>query len=190
MSQFNSISTDNFWDNLPFEQGGYLADKKELFIAKPITNDMVSAVQNELGYQLSQSYLEFLKSQNGGIIHEHLLITDEPNSLSGDYFSITNIAGIDKQAKNCSLYYGKTLIESGFVDIGVYFCDLKIDHDWMIMDYRECGKNGEPKITHVYVDGGEPEIQVTTKDFKTFIDNLKNANEFKYDDDECVYIIR
>lgn len=177
------------WDNSSFEQGEYLAGQKSLYVGRAITDEMIKEAQNELGYQLPQSYLQFLKIQNGGIIHEHLIITDEPNDLYGDYLSITNIAGIDKQAKRRSIYYGKILIERGFVDIGIYVCNLLTDHDWLIMDYRECGKNGEPQISHICVDGDEPHIQIIAKDFKTFIENLKNANDFEYDDDECVYVI-
>lgn len=191
MSQFfKDFDFENFWDNSSFQQGEFLADRKSLFIGKPINDEMIKELEQNLGYKLPQSYLELLKTQNGGLVQTQLFITDKPISLYGEcYVSIDNIGGIDKNAKNCSLYQCEYLIGYGFPDIGLYFADLGTDHDWLIMDYRECGNNGEPQISYICVDGGEPEIQVIAKDFETFIKGLKNADEFDYDDDNCVYLI-
>lgn len=181
-------SIHHLWNNEPFDDDGYLFGRKSSFVGEPINDEMINQAQNKLGYRLPKDYLELLNSQNGGLIHHKLFITDEPNSLYGDYLYITNILGIDKHCKN-SIYITQILTQCGFDNMGIYFCDLNTDHDWLVMDYRECGQDGEPQISHICVDGGVPEIQIIAKDFNGFMQGLKNADEFEYDEDNDIYLV-
>lgn len=48
-----------------------------------------------------------------------------------------------------------------------------------MLDYSLCGKNGEPRVIHVDVEGAdEPTITVVAKDFETFISGLVSEEEF------------
>lgn len=55
---FADIDFNGFWNNHQY----YL----ENYVEKPLTDEMVALTETELGYKLPDSYIEFLKIQNGG----------------------------------------------------------------------------------------------------------------------------
>ena len=71
----------------------------------------------------------------------------------------------------------------GYPDDGVYVCDCpSAGHDMILLDYSRCGKSGEPEVVHV---DQEADYRKTflAKDFKTFIEGLKEEAYFDQDID-------
>src|SRR5262249_42865810 len=62
--------------------------------------------------------------------------------------------------------------------IGVCFADTPTaGHEMIVLDYRECGKRGEPRV--VYVDQEDDySITFVAPDFATFVRGLVNAEEY------------
>ena len=50
-----------------------------------------------------------------------------------------------------------------------------------MLDYSECGKEGEPKVVHIdtETETGEPKVTVLAQDFAIFIKGLKPDIEFE-----------
>ena len=146
MSQpFEEFNLDNFWENSDYA-------KKE-YVGAELTPAMVQTVEKEIGYKLPSSYITLLKSQNGGIPKNTNFPTTEPTSWADDHVAITGILVIDRD-KTYSLLgsLGSEFMKSewGYPNIGVYVCDCpSAGHDMIALDYRECGKDGEPKVVHV-----------------------------------------
>ncbi|WP_376698704.1 SMI1/KNR4 family protein [Listeria immobilis] len=44
-------------------------------------------------------------------------------------------------------------------------------HDMVFLDYRKCGKQGEPEVVHIDQEAGY-KITWLAKDFESFIDGL------------------
>lgn len=65
-----------------------------------------------------------------------------------------------------------------YPDIGIVICDCpSAGHDVIMLDYRKCGKDGEPEVVHV---DQEFDFHITflAKDFETFITGLVNDLSF------------
>ena len=70
------------------------------------------------------------------------------------------------------------LKEWEYPPIGVYFAnDPSAGHAMFALDYRECGKDGEPKVVLVEQEW-DFEIVELAPDFETFIRSLRHENEF------------
>ncbi len=162
------IDYKNFWVNSEWS-------KKE-YILSSVTEKMIEDVETELGYKLPLSYIELMKSQNGGVPKNTLYSNEEVT------IEITGIFGIGKE-KNCSLcgdcgskFWVK---EWDYPDIGVYICDTPTaGHDMIALDYSECGKEGEPKVVHVDQEN-DYEIIFLAETFEDFIKGLENEEDFE-----------
>lgn len=96
-------------------------------------------------------------------------------SWAEDHIAITGIFGLDS-SKTSSLtgsLGGEFMKDKwGYPDIGVYIYDCpSAGHDMIALDYRECGKNGEPRVVHVDQEL-DYEITVVSENFESFIRNL------------------
>lgn len=77
------------------------------------------------------------------------------------------------------IYYFK---EWGYPDIGVVICDCpSAGHDVVMLDYRACGKYGEPEVVHVDHED-DYEITFLADNFEEFVRGL--VSEEKYDTSE------
>lgn len=71
--------------------------------------------------------------------------------------------------------------EWGYPDIGVVICDCpSAGHDVVMLDYRLCGREGEPAVIHVDQEG-DYEITFLAGSFDAFIRGLVNDEEYDYD---------
>lgn len=70
----------------------------------------------------------------------------------------------------------------GYPDIGVAICDCpSAGHEMIFLDYRECGPQGEPKVSYVDQEM-DYQIIVLADNFEDFIKGL--ISEDGYWDDE------
>src|SRR3989344_6676013 len=95
-----------------------------------------------------------MKMHNGGIPFNTCFPTKERTSWATDHIAITGILGIGRKKTYSvcgSLGSQFMMDEWGYPNIGVYICDCPTaGHNMVALDYRKCGKNGEPQV--VYVD--------------------------------------
>ena len=64
-------------------------------------------------------------------------------------------------------------------DIGIIIADTESGgHDMIYLDYRECGKDGEPKVSVCFREY-DYEIQVLANNFEEFIEMLISLEELE-----------
>ena len=67
----------------------------------------------------------------------------------------------------------------GYPDIGVAICDTpSAGHEMIFLDYRECGRQGEPKVVHIDQEL-DYEITLLADNFEDFIRGLVNSEELE-----------
>lgn len=174
---FKDFDFNDFWDDSDYSIKDY--------IEEPFTDETVAKIENELGYKLPQSYISLMKMHNGGVVKKNCFPTDEGNSWAEDHIAIVSISAIGRK-KNYSLcgdLGSQFMIEEwGYPDIGVMICDTPTaGHTMVMLDYRECGKDGEPKVIHVDQEDDYSIIHLADN-FEQFIRGL--VSEDVYDTSE------
>lgn len=171
---FEGLDLSEFWDNGSYAESTYTMD--------PPSDALIASVEEELGYKLPASYIALMKQRNGGIPQNTCFPTKIATSWADDHVAISSIMGIgrDKDESLCGDMGSRFMIEDwGYPDIGIVICDCpSAGHDVVMLDYRHCGKDGEPEVIHVDQES-EYEITFLAPDFETFIRGL--VNEEKYD---------
>ncbi|MFB9326355.1 Imm51 family immunity protein [Paenibacillus aurantiacus] len=164
---FEGMDLDSFWEDSDYAREQYVSD--------PPTDELIASVEEELGYKLPAAYIALMKRQNGGIPRHTSFPTDVATSWADDHIAITGIMGIgrDKSYSICGDLGSSFMIEEwGYPDIGVVICDCpSAGHDVVMLDYRHCGKDGEPEVIHVDQED-DYEITFLAPDFETFIRGL------------------
>ncbi|AIQ21203.1 glucan biosynthesis protein [Paenibacillus sp. FSL H7-0357] len=175
-SFFEPADFSDFWENSDYALKEY--------VSEPPTEEMIASVEQELGYKLPASYIELMKLQNGGIPQNTCFPTGEATSWAEDHIAISSIMGIgrEKSYSLCGDLGSRFMIEEwGYPDIGVVICDCpSAGHDVVMLDYRLCGREGEPAVIHVDQEG-DYEITFLAGSFEAFIRGLVNDEEYDYD---------
>jgi hypothetical protein len=174
---FDDFDFTDFWDDDEYALEEYVEEYP--------SDELISSIEEELGYKLPASYIALMKLHNGGTPKKCCFPTAERTSWAEDHIKITGIMGIGR-TKECSLCgdAGSQFMmdEWGYPDTGVYICDCpSAGHDMIMLDYSNCGKDGEPEVVHI---DQELDYKKTflAKDFETFIRGL--VNESVYDTSE------
>jgi len=170
---FSNIDFYKFWNDSEYSLKEYLSD--------PATEEIIKATENELGYRLPVSYIELMKLHNGGMPVNTCFPTKEPTSWAKNHIAISGIIGIGSKKSNslCGAFGNQFMIEEwGYPDLGIVICDCpSAGHDVVMLDYRKCGKDGEPEVVHVDQDC-DYKVTFLAKDFETFICGLVNEKKF------------
>ncbi|MGO4545105.1 SMI1/KNR4 family protein [Paenibacillus sp. 2TAB23] len=170
---FEGMDLDSFWEDSTYARDQY--------VSEPPTDELIASVEEELGYKLPAAYIALMKHQNGGIPYRTSFPTDEATSWTEDHIAITGIMGIgrDKSYAICGDLGSPFMIEEwGYPNIGVVICDCpSAGHDVVMLDYRHCGKDGEPEVIHVDQED-DYEITFLAPDFETFIRGLVSDEEY------------
>jgi len=175
----------NIWSD--FDPAELWASNQPDFVKiQPFTDEMVREAEQKLGYTLPQSYIQLMKTQNGGYLSRERCCysTDTPNGWAEDHFHITDIIGIGEIEDNSP----EMIQEWGYPPIGVMFgFSPTAGHDAFFFDYRNLNAQGEPQIAFVNVETGDdiPEIFFVAPDFETFFRGL--VSESLYDPTEEWY---
>lgn len=167
------MNTENLWNDSKYS--------KEDYISEPFDLNLLDEIESELGYKLPSSYVQLMKEHNGGLLTKTACPCDTPTSWASDHVGISGIFGIGKDKSNslCGTFGSKFWIEHWeYPDIGVAICDCpSAGHDMIFLDYRECGKDGEPKVVHVDQEF-DYKITVLAENFEEFINKLRFEEEF------------
>ncbi|WP_409370253.1 SMI1/KNR4 family protein [Lysinibacillus sp. 38-6] len=176
-SPFSDMSLADFWDDSEYAKSSYQSE--------PPTDELIDSIEKELGYKLPASYIALMKQQNGGVPKNTCFPTEEPTSWAEDHIAITGIMGIgrEKSYSLCGDLGSPFMIEEwGYPDIGVVICDCpSAGHDVVMLDYRACGRDGEPEVIHVDQED-DYEITFLADNFEAFIRGL--VSEDHYDTSE------
>ncbi|MED3549206.1 SMI1/KNR4 family protein [Cytobacillus praedii] len=174
---FSDMFLADFWEDNEYARESYQSD--------PPTDELIVSIEKELGYKLPSSYIHLMKHQNGGVPKNTSFPTQEPTSWAEDHIAITGIMGIgrEKSYSLCGDLGSLFMIEEwGYPDIGVVICDCpSAGHDVVMLDYRACGKDGEPEVVHVDQED-DYEITFLANNFEEFIKGL--VSEEQYDTSE------
>lgn len=167
MPPFQDFDLSTFWDNEAYALKHYVLD--------PPSDELITSIEQELGYTLPASYKFLMKQQNGGAPHNTCLPTTTATTWAEDHVAISNIMGIgrDKSYSLCGDSGSQFMMDEwGYPAIGICICHCpSAGHEMIMLDYRKCGKDGEPEVIHV---DQEIEYRITflAKDFETFLRGL------------------
>ncbi len=170
---FQERDFSQFW-----EQSDY-AD--ESYVEAPPTAEMIASIEEELGYKLPADYIWLMQQQNGGVPVNTCFPTAIATSWAEDHVAITGIMGIgrEKTYSLCGDLGSQFMLDDwGYPDIGVVLCDCpSAGHDVIMLDYRACGRDGEPAVVHVDQEANY-RITFLAPSFATFIVGLVNEEAF------------
>lgn len=170
---FLDMNLTDFWEDSEYARESYQSE--------PPTDELIGSIEEELGYKLPSSYIQLMKQQNGGVPRYTCFPTEESTSWAMDHIAITGILGIgrEKSYSLCGELGSPFMIEEwGYPDIGVVICDCpSAGHDVVMLDYRACGRDGEPEVVHVDQED-DYEITFLADNFEAFIRGLVSEEEF------------
>lgn len=172
-TKMEEIDFKEFWENSDYALENYINEVP--------TEELISSIENELGYKLPKFYIEMMKIQNGGTPKNTCYPTNESTSWASDHVAITGIFGIgrEKRYSLCGEIGSQFMIEEwGYPDIGICICDCpSAGHDMIMLDYRKNGKNGEPEVIHVDQES-DYRITFLAENFETFTKGLVHADVY------------
>ncbi|MFF9070486.1 SMI1/KNR4 family protein [Streptomyces sp. NPDC014891] len=143
-------------------------------VQPPLTDAVVQDAERQLGVRLPASLLEILRVQNGGVVADawNAFPTDVPTSWSENHVPLDEMMGIGHHDGQSSLLDTAYLVEEWGLPSPLAL--LSGDgHCWIALDYRACGKFGEPSVTWFDVEGNT-ELPLAA-DFQAFIERLTAA---------------
>ena len=179
MGHFKRLDLAGYWKDSDYSRKEY--------VLPPPTDISIAATEKSLGYKLPKSYIELMRHQNGGLPNKTAFPTSEPTSWANDHVAIDGILGIgdSKTYSLCgSLGSQFKIDEWGYPEIGVYFGTCpSAGHDMICLDYRKCGRSGEPRVVHVDQES-DYKITFLAENFENFVKGLVDEQQFSDSDDE------
>lgn len=168
---FKDFDLSDFWDDSEYALKEY--------VDQTPSDNLIASIEEELGFKLPASYIELMKSHNGGIPKNTCFPTSDATSWAEDHIAITAIMSIgrEKTYSLCGELGSQFMIDNwGYPGTGVYICDCpSAGHDMVMLDYSKCGKDGEPEVVHVDQESDYKKTFLA-KDFETFIRGLVNED--------------
>lgn len=173
MSYFTKDDLKDLWDDSEYA--------RQQYVSEPLTDETIQQVEEAIGgYKLPESYIELMRIQNGGYLHRSFVILGEDSDFADGMCWASGILGIgfDKTYSLCGEFGSNFMKEEwGYPDIGVCFADTpSAGHEMYMFDYRECGKDGIPKVVHVDQEGDYC-ITVVANTFEDFIKSLVSEDD-------------
>lgn len=154
-------------------------DGSDYYTGPPLTDAMVADVEREFGYILPQSYLRLLRAKNGGSPRRQCHPTGG-TGWSDNHVRVTSIFGIGGRWGIDSAEFGTRhmIREAGFPEIGIIIgWTPTAGHDAVMLDYSECGPQGEPRVVHVDAESGDTEILAPA--FEGFLGRLVDCRPYE-----------
>ncbi|GGU43026.1 hypothetical protein GCM10010289_74800 [Streptomyces violascens] len=145
-----------------------------------LTEAAVRDAEFRLSVSLPASLLCLLRLQNGGRVADrwNAFPTCVPTSWSDDHVPLDELMGIGGRERMTSVLDTPELIEEWGLPSPIVL--LSGDgHCWIALDYRVCGRLGEPSVTWFDTDA-DTELALAP-DFASFVERLVPADGFKLD---------
>lgn len=164
------------------------AGDDDSYVEPAPSDQLIAEIEEELGFRLPAAYIELARTRNGGYLERNAFPMDEPTGWAEDHIAVTGLYAIGRTSRySLAGELGSLFMrdEWGYPDWGIGIADTPTaGHEMIMLDYRESGPEGEPKV--VYVDQ-EDDYSVTevAPDFATFIRGLVSAEEFDDSDPEA-----
>lgn len=140
---------------------------------KPLTDEMVAEAEKKLGYKLPQSYIDLMKSRNGGKLIKNYWMNENAKSNEVDVIGLECFYSIGSEKDNS--LFGKFGNEFWFNeweyprDVGVIIAETESGgHHMIYLDYRACGKDGEPKVSICFQES-DYKFQILANSFEEFL---------------------
>lgn len=168
MPYFTADDLQDLWEDSDYSKAHH--------ISEPFTLALLEEVETALGgYKLPEAYLELMRHQNGGILQKDFFFAGEESDWADGGIWVSEILGIgqEKDYSLCGDFGSRFMIEEwGYPEIGICFARTPSGgHEMYMLDYRECGKQGIPKVVHVDQEG-DYRITPIADNFETFIKGL------------------
>jgi len=142
---FADFDLSDFWEDSDYARKNY--------VEVPLTPELVRSIEEELGFRLPPAYVSLMRSQNGGVPTRTCFPTTVRTSWAQDHIAITGFLGVGRERTYSLLgSLGSKFMQEewGYPDFGFCICDCpSAGHDMVMLDYRECGPEGEPAVVHV-----------------------------------------
>ncbi|QEH34916.1 SMI1 / KNR4 family protein [Aquisphaera giovannonii] len=143
----------------------------------PLTDAMVASAERALGYALPASYLRLLRVRNGGRPRRRCFPTDD--RWPDGHLRIEALFGIGYPWGIDSDEFGSRHLirQAGFPEVGIVVAlTPTAGHDAFMLDYRDCGPRGEPRV--VFVDPEDDLCEILAPDFETFLGGLVDCRPY------------
>lgn len=144
----------------------------------PVTDETVRAAEVSLGVRLPAAYVALLRQQNGGVPERRCFPMTRRTSWASDHIAVATLLGLGTvDGIDGELGSEYMIQEWGYPGVGiVIFSTPSGGHDTVMLDYTQCGSQGEPRV--VYVDEDRIPVPVASS-FKEFIDALVDGDRFQ-----------
>jgi hypothetical protein len=138
----------------------------------PATDEAVQRSEQILGVRLPGFYKRLLKVRNGGVPYRRFFDVDSQLNQLGYWNEIRRLVGVGGMrgidGERGSRY---TIPEWEYPEIGVVICDLISNgHDTIMLDYSQCGPDGEPGVAYIDDDRN---IHQLSENFEAFWRSLQ-----------------
>ena len=174
IDMFEGFDFTDFWKESKYAS--------EHYVSAPPTDALIAEIEQELRFKLPASYIRLMKQHNGGKPAKTACPCAEPTSWADDHVSVRAIMGIgrEKPYSLCGEMGSAFWTEEWeYPEIGVAIATTPSGgHNMIYLDYRACGKDGEPAV--VWVDA-EADYRITplAPDFETFIRSLRDEHDYE-----------
>ncbi|WP_393087545.1 SMI1/KNR4 family protein [Streptomyces sp. LN704] len=147
-------------------------------VLPPLTEQAVLEAEGLLSVTLPGSLLDLLRHQNGGQVSHgwNAFPTRRPTSWSADHVPFDSVMGIGRRERTLSMLDSPYLVEEWGLPTAVVL--LSGDgHYWIGLDYRACGRHGEPSVT--WFDTDDNSELALAPNFRSFAEGLTPVSEFE-----------
>ena len=177
---FEGSELEGLWEDSDYSRRSYV---------EPAPSDeLVASIEEELGgFRLPPAYVELARIQNGGLLKRNCHPMNEPTGWAEDHIAIDGLYAVGRTSeyslcgKTGSKFWEQ---EWGYPPVGVYFAGTPTaGHEMIALDYRACGKRGEPRV--VFVDQEDSyRITVVAPDFAAFVKGLVDEKQYDTTEDD------
>jgi hypothetical protein len=164
MASFDDVKA-TFWDD-----GTH-------WVQPPLTEMMVEDAERLLEVRLPPAFLEFLRVRNGGGVAPawDAFPAERPTSWAEDHVPVDHIMGIGEPGGMTTLLDTPYLVQEWGMPSPIVLLTGG-GHYWIGLDYRACGREGEPSVTWFDTDFGT-ELPLAA-DFRSFVEGLTASSTF------------
>jgi hypothetical protein len=145
----------------------------DYYTGPALTAAVIHQAEESLGVHLPERYVSLLHEKNGGILRQACFPTSFPTAWADNHFKIQAILGLGGHwgiDSNSGQGSADQIIEWGYPNIGVVFCDMpSAGHDAVMFDYSTCGPSGDPCVVYI---GEDRTPRLIAENFEQFLSRL------------------